>query len=241
MLVIEIDENLTALNQLSKNVFRSQNSKKIMSSKMQELLNQAAQQSKQNSSAGSSVACANRAFIHNSEAENIFARLKQKLLRINEWNEKSALTSFQLFDSGGVARQEKMATVNDFIRLDLHGSGKYDWVKIIAVDDATDETVLTIKPSFNPTEKQTETSVTSHFFTSDSTNNFCLRRRENTIDFCVIGLNEQTNFADTKNFIETARNFATSNTGYYLGIQKAEWKTFCENFLETGESGMVKE
>ena len=113
---------------------------------MQELLDQAAQQSKQNSSAGSSVACANRAFVHNSEAENIFARLKQKLLQIKEWNEKSALTSFQLFDSGGVARQEKTAAVNDFIRLDLHGSGKYDWVKIIGVKDATDETVLTVKP-----------------------------------------------------------------------------------------------
>jgi len=207
-----------------------------MNNKIQHLLDQAERQTKSSSAAESSVTCSNRVFSTDSEADIFFAKLKQKLLRINEWNGKSVLTSYELFDDSGSSCQRNTATVGDFIRLTLHGSGKYDWVKIIAIDDAFDEIVLTVKPSFNPTEKQTETQATSHFFSSESTNNFCLRRKESTIDFCVVGLDEQTNTEETKNFVETARNFAAANIGYYFGIQKAEWKMFCDNFLETGKS-----
>jgi hypothetical protein len=45
-------------------------------------------------------------------------------------------------------------------------------------------------------------------------------------------LNEKTNADETEGVIETARNFATANLGRYLGIQKTQWKTFCENFIE---------
>ncbi|MEJ7700568.1 MAG: hypothetical protein WKF71_13095 [Pyrinomonadaceae bacterium] len=212
-----------------------------MSNKMQNLLKQAEQQAKSSDPEESSVTCSNRTFSNDSEAEDFFAKLKEKLLCIKEWNAESVLTSYELFDASGTVCQRKTAAIGDFIRLSLHGSGKYDWVKIIAVDDAPDEIVLSVKPSFNPTEKQPKNDVTSHFFTSEATNNFCVRRKENIINFCVIGLNEQTNTEETKNFVETARNFATANIGSYFGIQKAEWKIFCENFLETRESENVKE
>lgn len=210
-----------------------------MRNRIQNLLKQAEQQAKSYAAGESSVTCSTRAFANDSEAKKFFAKLKQKLLRITEWNAESALTSYELFDASGAVCQRNTAVVGDFIRLSLRGSGKYDWVKIIAVEEAPDEIVLTVKPTFNPTEKQTD--ATSHFFTSEATNNFCLRRQENTIDFCVIGLEEKTNTAETKNIVETVRNLATANIGSYLGIQKAEWKTFSENFLETEESENVKE
>ena len=40
---------------------------------------------------------------------------------------------------------------------------------------------------------------------------------------------------ESSNPIEAARNIATANLGYYLGIQKAMWKDFCKNFLEIEE------
>lgn len=207
-----------------------------MSNKIQYLLNQAAQQAQSSSAGESSVTCSNRVLLTDSEADTLFAKLKQKLLLIDKWNAKSVLTSYALFDRDGNSSQRKTATVGDFIRLTLHGSGKYDWVKIIAIEDAPAEIVLSVKPSFDPTEKQNETPATSHFFTSEATNNFCLRRKESIIDFCVIGLDEQTNTVETKNFVEAVRNFATANIGSYFGIQKAEWKIFTEHFLEIGES-----
>lgn len=199
---------------------------------MQNLINQAEQQAKSSAAGESSVTCSDRTFSNESEAKNFFLKLKQKLPRIKEWSAESALTSYELFDASGTVCQRKMAVVGDFIRLSLHGSGKYDWVKILDIHDSPDEIVLTVKPSFNPTKEQTGTDVTSHFFTSEATNNFCAQRKENIINFCVIGLNEQTNTEETKNIVETVRNFATANIGSYLGIQKGEWKTFSEKFLE---------
>jgi len=93
--------------------------------------------------------------------------------------------------------------------------------------------VLTVNPSRNPTEKTDDESVTSHFFSGDATNNFCLERRENILNMCVIGLSEKTNTDETKNAFETARNFAVANAGRFLGVQKAHWKLFCESFLKT--------
>lgn len=199
-----------------------------MSGKIQELLTQA-----ENTPQESSVTCVARDFSVASEAEDFFDKLKQKLLRVKDWNAKSGLTGYELFDQNGNVSHRKQALIGDFIRLTLHGSGKSDWVKIHDITDAPNEIVLTVKPFFDPTAKEPEKSVTSHFFTAQATNNFCVERKEKTINFCVIGLSEKTNVKETEGIIETIRNFATANVGSYFGIQKAEWKTFCENFLET--------
>lgn len=206
-----------------------------MNSKIQDLLKQAESQAEKTPQQ-SSVTCVKRDFSIDSEAKDFFDKLRQKLLRIKDWNPKSGLSSYELFDESGSLSHRKQAITGDFIRLTLHGSGKNDWVKIIDIRDAPSEIVLTVKPFFDPTADEPDKKVTSHFFTSEATNNFCLERKEKAINFCVIGLNEKTNTEETKGISETIRNFATANIGSYFGIQKAEWKTFCENFLETKES-----
>jgi len=203
-----------------------------MSKKIKDLLKQAEQQA-QVTPQESSVTCVSRLFESESDAEKFLDTLKEKLLRIKEWSEKSGLSSYELFDENGNLSHRKQAIVGDFIRIALHGSGKYDWVKILDITDAPDEIVLTVKPFFDPTEKEIDESTTSHFFTSDATNNFCVEREGNTINFCVIGLSEKTNTEQTTGIVETIRNFATANIGSYFGVQKSVWKTFCENFLET--------
>lgn len=202
-----------------------------MYSKIQNLLEQAAAQAESSTAEVSSVTNATRNCSSETEAKNVFQRLIQKLFNIEQWNAESNLSSFALFDENGFAKMEKIAAVGDFIRITLPGSGKNDWVKIVEIHDAADEIVLTVQPSSNPTDKE-DNSTTSHFFTNDSTNNFCLQKNGIKLNFYVIGLGEKSNTEDTSGIVETVRNFATANIGHFLGIQKAQWQNFCDNFVE---------
>jgi len=202
-----------------------------MYSKIQNLLEQAAAQAKSSTVEVSSVTNATRNCSTQTEAENVFQRLKQKLFHIQQWNAESNLSSFTPFDGNGCVKTDKIAADGDFIRITLPGSGKDDWVKIIEIYETADEIVLTIQPSHNPTDEWNQ-STTSHFFTGDSTNNFCLQRHGSKIKFYVIGLCEKSNTEDTSGIIEIVRNFATANIGYFFGVQKAQWQDFCDNFVE---------
>lgn len=199
--------------------------------KIQSLLEQAARQADSPIGEGSSINSATRIFPTAAEVEKAFNDLREKLFHIEHWNECSGVSSFELFDKDGNSQPEKKVADGDFIKITLPGSGKSDWVKIIEIYNSPDEVVLVIQPSLNPTDAESK-ETTSHFFTGDSTNNFCLQRKNAKIIFYVIGLNEKTNTQDTNGILETVRNFATSSIGHYFGIQKAQWKTFCENFLK---------
>ena len=192
-------------------------------------------QAKADTEEKTSISEARREFADTAAAAKIYRQLREKLFFINRWNAESGVMSFTLFNENGEETPEKTAVVGDFIRVLLPGSGKYDWVKIAKVEENPNETILTVQPTCNPTKSGAAESVTSHFFTGDSTNNFCLRLDDSTIKMYVVGLNEETNTDDTENLIESARNLAAANLGRYLGFQKAMWTTFCRNFLENGE------
>lgn len=203
-----------------------------MSSKIKILLERTAAVTDFSEDKMSSIARAERTFSDESEAKIRFGELREKLFRVERWNADSGLSSFELYGESGERSLREPARTGDFIKITLAGSGKSDWVKIINIDRANDEIILTVQPSYNPIEETTDNSVTSHFFTRESTNNFCLQRTGAIINFYVIGLDEKPNTEDTNNIIEAARNLATANVGHYLGIQKGEWTTFCKNFLE---------
>lgn len=179
-----------------------------------------------------SVSNASREFADAAAAEKTFRLLREKLFRIERWNDESSAMTFALFDGGGEPIANKPAAVGDFVRITMPGTGKHDWVKIVDVFESSNETILTVQPTFDPTAASPDESVVSHFFTDESTNNFCLRRTGARVEMYVVGLNEATNTAETKNIIESARNLATANIGHYFGFQTAEWTTFCNNFLE---------
>lgn len=177
----------------------------------------------------SSVSNASRVYPTDNEAANAFNNFKGNLFHVEYWNKASDFSSFAHYDENGGEISQKPFSVGSMIKISLPGSGKDDWVKIKEIYDGNEEIIITLQPSFDPTA---EDKHTSHFFISDSTNNFCLQKSDRKLNFYVIGLNEKTNTEDTEGIIETARNFMTSNVGYFFGIQKAQWKTFCENFLK---------
>ena len=186
---------------------------------------------RQKGSGESSVTSASRPFPDPTEADEFFEKLRPELFRVREWNGKTAVTSFELFDEKGNLANRQTAVVGDFIRLTMTGAGKYDWVRIIEIVDEAGEAIVTIKPSHDPTDKDADKNATSHFFTSDATNNFCLEKRNAVASFYVIGLSEKTNKNETGSVVEKARNVVVANIGSYFGIQKGEWKTFCKKFL----------
>ena len=199
-----------------------------MSGKIQNLLQTASQQPNT-----SSVSSAKRIFTTEEQGRKVFLQVKEKLLDINEWNKNSGITSFEIFDENGNVRADKTIREGGFERISLKGSGKYDWVRVIDIYDGEDVFVITVKPTYDPTEKNSDEKTISHFFTDEATNNFCLQRDEKSVALYVIGLNEKQNVSETDNMVESVRNAAVANVGSYLGIQKGEWTTFCKNFLSS--------
>jgi hypothetical protein len=157
------------------------------------------------------------------------------MLQIAEWNENSSPTEYGLFDESGSDVRSEPISVGKFIRIGLYGGGKYDWVRVVEILDEPDELVISVKPIFDPTERPQDRSSISHFFGPEGENNFCLQRHEKTVSFHVIGLNEKQNTGFTDGLIESARNAAIANVGYYSGLQDKVWKEFCSNFLRTNK------
>ena len=202
-----------------------------VNAKIQRLLGEALAQKYSSGTGKSSITSASRTFPNTHDADDFFNRLRAELFRLREWNEKTTLTSFELFDEKGNISERQTAIVGDFIRLSMAGTGKSDWAKVIEIVDEAGEAILTIKPSYNSTGNEPDKNTTSHFFASTSTNSFCLEKNNAVVSFYVIELSEKANTDETGNFLETARNVAVSMVGPYFGIQKGEWKTLCVNFL----------
>ncbi len=198
-----------------------------MSSKIEKLLEQASFNEDE-----SSAVSAETSFSDQAEGEQLFSILKTKLLNIDEWGKHGSLTSYKLFDEKGQPRTDKTLFVGIFIRISLKASGKYDWVRVKDIYEAAEEFVITVQPTFDPTEEKPDKTVISHFFTDASTNNFCLLKKNETVKFYVIGLNEKRNTNETENIVESVRNLAI-NIGSSLGFQKSEWEKFTQNFVES--------
>jgi hypothetical protein len=180
----------------------------------------------------SSISFAEKSFNSKEQAEKAFADYKIKLMKIDVWNRAGNLAEFELFNlHGEIATDGKLAE-NLLLRLSLKGAGKYDWVKIVEIKNYERELILTVQPSFDPTDEILDKDKMSHFFTDEARNNFCLQLDTKKVNFYIIGLNEKQNTTQTQSLLETVRNVAAANFGSYFGIQKAEWTIFAGKFLE---------
>jgi hypothetical protein len=179
----------------------------------------------------SSVSFDRREFPDADGARSFFSGAKAALADIRKWNEYATLSGFELFGDDGNGREGGNILEGDFIRISLAGSGKDDWVRVIEIYESDSEFIVVVKPTFDPTDKSPDRAATSHFFTSEAVNNFCLAMNGQSVFSYIIGLNEKQNTSETGGVLETVRNVATANLGSYLGIQKGEWTAFCKNLL----------
>jgi len=181
----------------------------------------------------SSTNTAQRTFFNEYDGKAFFDHTKNKLFQIAEWRNNSSATDYDLFDGSGEQVVDGRLGAGRFIRIKLYGGGKYDWVRVMSVVDGPAELIITVKPSHDPTQTPIDTATVSHFFGPEATNNFCLQRNDKTVAFYVIGLNEKTNTDFAGGLIESARNTAVANLGYYSGLQKAVWKEFCVRMVSS--------
>lgn len=193
----------------------------------------------------SSVSFADQDFESEASAHEVFLRLKAKLTEISEWNAHSLMSSYALFGENGKEIESGKIVVGAFLRIHLAASGKNDWIRVLDFYEVPNEFIITVKPTFDPTAEERDENVTSHFFTDESTNNFCLCRKNRTVAFYVIGLNEKRNTTETGGALETVRNVLV-NAATFLGTQKSEWEKFCHHFLadaakQTAESSAAEE
>ncbi len=179
-----------------------------------------------------SLNSAKRSFLTEEEARGFFESARQSLLDIKVWDQCGKASNYVLFDENGTELSNSEIKEGLFIRIHLKATGKFDWVRVTNIHREQNELVITVKPAHDPTQQSPDVSVISHFFDESATNNFCLQSDGRSVSIYVIGIGEKQNTANADGLIETARNVATANLGYYLGIQKAEWKSFCTTFLE---------
>lgn len=202
-----------------------------VNARIQRLLGEALAQKYSSRTGKSNITSASRIFANSQDADGFFNRLRAELFRVREWNEKTTLTSFELFDERGNISERQTASVGDFIRLSMAGTRKSEWAKVIEIVDEAGEAILTIKPSNNPTVNEPDKNTALHFVASTSTNSFCLEKNNAVVSCYVIELSENANTDETGKFLEKARNVAVSMIRPYFGIQKGGWKTLCVNFL----------
>jgi len=183
----------------------------------------------------SSINSAKRQLTSESEASRLFEDTRRRMLDIGEWGKNSSATEYALFDREGSEISGEKVSVRHFIRIALYGGGKYDWVEVESITDEPTEFVITVRPTYDPTEHPADQNNISHFFAPEARNNFCLQLNEQTVAFYVIGIHEKQNTKFTDGLIEAARNAAVANVGYYTGLQKTIWKEFAASFLETNK------
>jgi len=183
-----------------------------------------------------SVNSAEREFADADVASTYFSDLRRRLIDIKQWNLNSDSAEYKLYNKDGTVASSGRIRPGLFLRIDLPGSGKSDWVVIENLAISPNEIVITVKPTYDPTEQPPDTGKISHFLSASARNNFCALRDGQFVKVYVIGLHETSNTGHTSGIIETVRNAAVANLGYYLGIQKAVWTSFCNRFLSEDAS-----
>jgi hypothetical protein len=113
------------------------------------------------------------------EAKNCFAKVKSRLLSINEWQHYAGNTTanFQLNDQNGnpVNRSPQKG---DHFKIDIPAPGKktgqgYDWVQVEDIEEKKDYVGIRVRPATDPTKDGNDVA---HFFSDESTSTFVAKR-----------------------------------------------------------------
>ncbi len=85
---------------------------------------------------------------------------------------------------------------------------------------------MTVRATCSPLATATETA---HFFTSDATSTFIVKRNNRTVTVYYNGRNEELN-VDTKKMVDKIRNAIIGSLGL-AGISELQWKRLINSFL----------
>lgn len=174
------------------------------------------------------------------EASILFEVAKQRLLNINYWHIISGKGSaeFKLTDKYGNSLNSKMPRIGNLIRIKLRapenksGDG-YDWVRIEAFkhtrDHLKDEEQygFRVRPVQYPFDKKSESA---HFYTSDASSTFLLKRQGAVLSAMEIGRNEIPN-SRPESFLNKVRNIVVAIAAM-AGLSHPQWKSLVTGILK---------
>ncbi len=194
-----------------------------------------------------SHAAASRTFASVADARNAFVAQSGALLDVASWTKISGRENakFDLYDDHGMQQAARLPTVGDFVRIQLPGQSKADWVRIEAITVDPDHTAIRVRPSFDPTQRPLTPSVTAHFFSSAATNTFIVDRSGTTVSARVEGRDESANVgAGSGGPFNAIRNRVVAETAWGAqrdlprsdlqvnGMQQHQWNRFTQNIVD---------
>ncbi|PWS29276.1 hypothetical protein DHW03_05515 [Pedobacter yonginense] len=177
-----------------------------------------------------------RTFPTNEEAQQCFDLAKARLLDVSNWHviSKIEASAFCLVDATN-SKVQRGPQIGDFIRIDVPGPGTkagkgFDWVKIEHMENHQENADHIFTMRARPdTAPATNAHETTHFFKSEATSNFIVRKHGLTVSAEVHGRNELPN-TEADHLIDKARNLAVA-TGSFLGFSVVQWNLLVKGIL----------
>lgn len=173
--------------------------------------------------------------ITEENAKIFYTIVREKLRSVNHWSEIAGVSSFQLTDIDGHDINDRAPIKNDHIKINIPGlpnaeGGGFDWVRVEEIEtsgnDDMEEYGFRVRPAHNPIKNNGETA---HFYSSDATSSFVVRRAGSVVSAEVHDRNTKTNEEST-GVIDTLRNTVTGLAGL-IGFSKIQWQILTDGLL----------
>ncbi len=179
------------------------------------------------------------------EAVSRYNRACSRLLNPPLWQQLAGLTGTTfLLESPNGEPANRLAHVNDYIKIDIPGPGTaagegFDWVKLETMQENTLPDVayslgIRLRACANPHNKD---MGTAHFFKRDATSTFIVKRNVNMVSVSYHGRNEIANTTEVS-MQDKIRN-AVVAAGAILGLSEIQWKALLKGFLQKEIGGQV--
>lgn len=175
------------------------------------------------------------------DAKIFFVTVREKLRAVGQWSAIAGklMASFQLADSDGREVTDRAPIEGDYLKIDIPGPGNaesdgFDWVRVEAIewneDDDSEEFSFRVRPALNPVKG---TGETAHFYSSDATSSFVVRRTGTVVTVEVHDRNTKTN-EDSTNPVDMLRNKVAGIVGL-MAFSKIQWQSLTDGLI-TGSS-----
>jgi hypothetical protein len=173
------------------------------------------------------------------KAVDCFKRACKRLLNPPVWHELGGFLGGEftlISDKGGALK--RLAKEGDLFQIDLPGTGPkvgggYDWVKVDAIEDRSDEPgnealfAMRVTPAVNPNNSD---PATAHFFKAGASSTFVVQRKGNEVTASYHGRNEMPNNA-TNHAIDNIRNTVIAASAA-VGLSEVQWSALIKALLE---------
>lgn len=168
-------------------------------------------------------------FTDEESAKAGFQTATQKLFDVNAWTDMPGIANaaFALFTQDGEPLKRNYVVNGDFIRIDLPGPLPFYWVRVTEITKEEDRAQFSVQPTYDPTDKKDDKTVTDHFFQDQARSIFRVERNGRELAAMEIGLNEAINNDEAEAGEKGLINTLVSEGGWAV-FQRYQWKNLTD-------------